>query len=124
MKQTGADQRECVHIKTQENFPAIIAFWCDNARLVRLYKSPPCDVNVLRLIDRLETAAIMRRESCPADGRCQIVRIKPTQRSLLKRMWPVYGAAIQHAIGDRLNDEETGLLVALLGKLYKIGHER
>lgn len=66
----------------------------------------------------------MRRESCPADGRCQIVRIKPARRSLLNRMRPVYGAAIQHAIGDRLNDEETGILVALLGKFYKSGHER
>ena len=35
----------------------------------------------------------------------------------------VYGAAIQRAIGDRLNDEETGILVALLGKLYKSGHD-
>lgn len=66
----------------------------------------------------------MRRESCPAGGRCQIVRIKPARRSLLNRMWPVYGAAIQHAIGDRLNDEETGILVALLGKFYKSGYER
>lgn len=48
----------------------------------------------------------MRRESCPAAGRGQIVRIKPAGRSLLKRLWPIYGAAIQRTIGDRLNDEE------------------
>ena len=54
----------------------------------------------------------MRRESCPADGRGQIVRIKPAGRSLLKRMWRIYGAAIQRAIGDRLNDEEAGILAA------------
>ena len=34
-----------------------------------------------------------------------------------------YGAALQRAIGDRLNDEEAGMLAALLGKLYKSGHE-
>jgi DNA-binding MarR family transcriptional regulator len=47
--------------------------------------------NVSRLIDRLETEGFVRRESCPAAGRGQIVRIKPAGRSLLKRMCPVYG---------------------------------
>jgi DNA-binding MarR family transcriptional regulator len=79
--------------------------------------------NVSRLIDQLETEGLVRRESCSADGRGQIVRIKPAGRSLLKRMGPVYGAAIQRAIGDRLNDEEAGILAALLGKLYKSGHD-
>jgi len=79
--------------------------------------------NVSRLIDRLETEGFVRRESCPADGRGQIVRIKPAGQSLLKRMRPVYGAASQRAIGDRLNDEEAGILAALLDKLYKSGHD-
>ena len=30
--------------------------------------------------------------------------------------------AVRTAIGDRLNDEEAGILAALLGKLYKSGH--
>jgi DNA-binding MarR family transcriptional regulator len=65
----------------------------------------------------------VRRESCPADGRGQIVRIKPADRSLLKRMWPVYEATTQRALGDRLNGEEAGILAALLGKLYKSGND-
>ena len=56
--------------------------------------------NVSRLIDRLETEGFVRRESCPADGRGQIVRIKPAGQSLLKRMWPVYGAAIHWQSGQ------------------------
>ncbi len=32
-------------------------------------------------------------------------------------------AAGDRAIGDRLNDEEAGILAALLGKLYKSGHD-
>jgi hypothetical protein len=31
--------------------------------------------------------------------------------------------AVRTAIGDRLNDEEAGILAALLGKLYKSGHD-
>jgi hypothetical protein len=27
------------------------------------------------------------------------------------------------SVGDRLNDEEAGILAALLGKLYKSGHD-
>ncbi len=54
----------------------------------------------------METEGFVRRQSCRADGRGQIVRIKPAGQSLLKRRRPVYGAAIQRAIGDRLNDEQ------------------
>jgi hypothetical protein len=32
-------------------------------------------------------------------------------------------AAGDRAIGDRLKDEEAGILAALLGKLYKSGHD-
>jgi hypothetical protein len=32
-------------------------------------------------------------------------------------------AAGDRAIGDRLNDEQAGILAALLGKLYKSGHD-
>ncbi len=31
--------------------------------------------------------------------------------------------AVRTAIGDRLNDEEARILAALLGKLYKSGHD-
>jgi len=31
--------------------------------------------------------------------------------------------AVLTAIGDRLNDEEARILAALLGKLYKSGHD-
>jgi hypothetical protein len=37
-------------------------------------------------------------------------------------MWPVYGAAIQAAVGDHLTAREAGQLADLLGKL--IGNQR
>jgi hypothetical protein len=36
-------------------------------------------------------------------------------------MWPIYGAAIQRAIGDRLNDEEAGILAASWASSIRAG---
>jgi hypothetical protein len=36
-------------------------------------------------------------------------------------MWPIYGAAIQRAIGDRLNDEEAGILAAFWASSIRAG---
>ncbi|MDJ0895266.1 MAG: MarR family transcriptional regulator [Alphaproteobacteria bacterium] len=73
--------------------------------------------NASRLIDRLELAGLVERRPCPEDGRGQIVRITRSGRTLAKRMWPVYAAAIQRLVGERLSDAEADRLFALLGKL-------
>lgn len=74
--------------------------------------------NVSRLLDRLARAGLVRRRPCPDDRRGQLVAITPAGRELLARMWPVYRAAIQRHVGDRLaGDEEARLLGELLDRL-------
>lgn len=74
--------------------------------------------NVSRLLDRLARAGLVRRRPCPDDRRGQLVAITPAGRELLARMWPVYRAAIQRHVGDRLTgDEEARLLGELLDRL-------
>ncbi len=73
--------------------------------------------NLSRLIDRLERAGLVERRPCPEDGRGQIVHITASGRRMVKRMWPVYAAAIQRLVGDRLSDAEAEQLFHLLGKL-------
>lgn len=73
--------------------------------------------NVSRLIDRLVQAGLVRRERCAEDGRGQVVILEEGGRALLRRMWPIYGAAIERAVGSRLSAQEAERLADLLGKL-------
>lgn len=74
--------------------------------------------NVSRLVDRLEAAGYVERRPHPEDGRSQDVVIIEAGRDLLRRMWPVYAAAIERHVGALLADEaEAQHLSAILGKL-------
>lgn len=48
-----------------------------------------------RLVDRLEAAGMVRREPVPGDRRGADVVITDEGIALLRRMWPVYAAAIE-----------------------------
>ena len=73
--------------------------------------------NLSRLIDRLETAGHVERRTCPEDGRGQVVAITASGRALVKRMWPVYRAAVGRHVGAKLSEDEATRLATLLGKL-------
>ena len=70
-----------------------------------------------RLLDRIERAGYIRREVCVEDGRGQIVFMTTAGKDLMQRMWPVYEAAIQEAVGEPLTKREAEDLHGLLGKL-------
>lgn len=73
--------------------------------------------NLSRLLDRLEAQGLVGREVHDGDARGQWVVITDKGRTLQKRMWQTYGAAIQAHVGTRLDDGEATALAALLGKL-------
>jgi DNA-binding MarR family transcriptional regulator len=73
--------------------------------------------NVSRLIDRLEARGLAERRPCEGDGRGQIVAITQAGRDLRRRMWPVYAAAIEAAVGAPLDAEEPEQLTRILAKL-------
>lgn len=73
--------------------------------------------NLSRLLDRIESAGYVERQPAPGDGRGQVVVLTDGGRALLKKMWPVYRAAIARHVGDRLSEEEAARLGDLLGKL-------
>jgi DNA-binding MarR family transcriptional regulator len=50
---------------------------------------------IVRLVDRLERAGLVRREPVPEDRRGAYVAITPEGKATLKRMWPVYSAGIE-----------------------------
>ncbi len=74
--------------------------------------------NLSRLIDRLEAEGHVARAASEEDGRGQRLTITHAGRALRHRMWPVYAAAIEDAVGARLSDAEAGTLADLLARLY------
>lgn len=73
--------------------------------------------NLSRLIDRMEAAGAVERGQCKEDGRGQVIRLTEEGKRMRQRMWPVYAAAIQQAIGSRLGSGEAAQLSQLLGRL-------
>ncbi len=72
---------------------------------------------VSRLIERVEKAGYLKREACEDDGRGQRLVITESGRKLRRKMWPVYGKAIEAAVGTRLSAAEASALSGLLVKL-------
>jgi DNA-binding MarR family transcriptional regulator len=70
-----------------------------------------------RLIDRLEEAGYVERKTCPGDGRGQFVAVTTAGRSLQKKMWDAYGAAIHRHVGSKLAGDDAAKLAELLGRL-------
>ncbi|MGJ8527876.1 MarR family winged helix-turn-helix transcriptional regulator [Maritalea sp.] len=79
---------------------------------------------ISRLINKLESEGLIARQDCAEDGRGQIVSITQKGLDLRKKMWSVYGPAIENAMGAKLSDEETKQLATLLGKLTSSGTGR
>ena len=75
--------------------------------------------NLSRLIDRIECAGYVERRPCDDDGRGQVIVITASGRDIRRRMWAVYGPAIQRALGDHLSLKQAETLDALLGKLVE-----
>lgn len=72
-----------------------------------------------RLLERIERAGYVERRPCDEDGRGQVVVITAAGIAMRRRMWPVYAAAVQEAVGDHLTNREARQLADLLGKLIE-----
>jgi len=74
--------------------------------------------NLSRLIDRMAADGHVARTASVDDGRGQVLAITREGRALRRRIWPVYAAAIEAAVGKHLSDTEARTLGNLLGRLY------
>lgn len=77
--------------------------------------------NLSRLLDRLETKGLVRREGCPNDRRANFVTPTPEGSRLKARMWPVYRRAIARHFGRAVNARDARALSAVLGPLTEEG---
>lgn len=73
--------------------------------------------NITRLIDRLETAGLVRRERTDDDRRGAYAVLSPEGRRMRKRMWPVYEKAIGELFDQHLSAMEIRHTEAAMRKL-------
>jgi DNA-binding MarR family transcriptional regulator len=79
--------------------------------------------NLSRLIDRLAAAGHVAKSPSPEDGRGLVLTITASGQALRQRMWPVYAAAIEEALGRHFSDAEARQLAEFLGR-FVIDHPR
>jgi len=75
--------------------------------------------NVSRLLERMEVAGLLQRAPHNEDGRGRIATVTAAGRIAQKKIWQVYGAAIEREVGGRLSEAEAASLAGLLGRLLR-----
>ena len=72
---------------------------------------------VTRLVDRMETAGLVTRESCPSDRRGTFAAITPKGRDVFKRAHPVHLRGIERHFASVLTSAELQALAAIAAKV-------
>jgi DNA-binding MarR family transcriptional regulator len=68
---------------------------------------------LVRLVDRIEKAGLLRREPVPGDGRGAYAVITDQGVEMLRRMWPVYARGIRSEFLEPVGDDREPLRQAL-----------
>jgi DNA-binding MarR family transcriptional regulator len=72
---------------------------------------------LVRFVDRLERAGLVSREACESDRRGAYAKVTDAGVELMRKMWPVYAAALNEAFAGRLDEREAALVAEALGRI-------
>ena len=64
---------------------------------------------LVRLVDRIENAGLLRREPVPGDGRGAFAVLTEPGEEMLRRMWPAYAHTIRKGFLDQVGRERETL---------------
>lgn len=70
-----------------------------------------------KLLDRMETSQLLRREPDPRDARSTNARITPRGRSLVRKARQSHHVWLQRAFGEALDDRDVADLTRIMGRL-------
>lgn len=70
-----------------------------------------------RLVDKLEEARLLQRQSASEDGRGAFAVLTDEGYAALRQAWPIYANGIQQHFAQYLNEEEANLMSAALTRM-------
>jgi DNA-binding MarR family transcriptional regulator len=73
--------------------------------------------NLTRLVDRLEKAGLLQRESCPSDRRGTFALLTEAGLAMQQQIWPIYAEGIVEYFASQINDEEVEVLQQVLQRM-------
>src|ERR1700730_18663567 len=73
--------------------------------------------NVTRLLDRLESEGLLKRERAPGDGRGAVAVLSEKGAALRKKMWTHYRRAILEVFGEALSNRDAETMTAAFKKV-------
>lgn len=76
--------------------------------------------NLTRLVDRLEKASLLYRESCPDDRRGTFAVLSKAGVVMQEKMWTVYAEGITEYFACHLNDQEMKVLQRVLQRMLAV----
>jgi DNA-binding MarR family transcriptional regulator len=65
---------------------------------------------MVRLVDRIEAAGLLRREPVPEDRRGAYAVVTDEGVEMLRRMWPLYARGIQELFVAPVGDDDAGVM--------------
>lgn len=73
--------------------------------------------NLTRLVDRLEAAGLLQRETCPTDRRGTYAALTPAGLDMQQRIWQVYSQSIAEDFARYLDEAEVAAMTAALSRI-------
>ena len=73
--------------------------------------------NLTRLVDRLEKAGLLQRESCPSDRRGTFAVLTEAGLAIQQQIWPIYAEGIVEYFASQINDDEVEVLQQVLQRM-------
>ncbi|MFB2920988.1 MarR family winged helix-turn-helix transcriptional regulator [Aerosakkonema funiforme] len=80
--------------------------------------------NVTRLVDRLETAGLIRRETCADDRRGAFAVLTEAGLSMQQKMWTIYARSIARYFGRHLTEADVAVFTQALSAMLETLDER
>lgn len=75
---------------------------------------------ITRLVDRMESAGLIRRDSCATDGRVVYAAITPRGRKLFREAAPVAFKGVEEHFARHITQGEAEVLVDILSKILEV----
>lgn len=102
-------------------YDVLVALWEAPDHRLRLHELAQAIVlsrsGLTRLLDRLQTAGLIRREACADDRRGAYAVLTDEGRAAQLNAWPVYAHGIATYFGNYLSAEESRSLASTLGRI-------